>query len=199
MTDLFNADEGQTELTPEEKKGLKPAYITYRAELNEAEQENILNAELWLAQRKLPRTPLELADQAFICNVHKRMYEDVWEWAGIYRTSDRNIGVDFYLIHQEMFKFIGDAQWWIQNQTYPPDELAVRFHHRLVWIHPFPNGNGRLSRLLADHLAMQLGVPRFTWGKTNLVNADNLRKAYIATLRKADGGDIAELLAFARS
>jgi Fic-DOC domain mobile mystery protein B len=199
MTDLFDANEGQTELTADEKKGLKPAYITYRVELNEAEQENILKAELWLAQRKSPTGPLDLADQASVCDIHKRMYEDVWDWAGTYRTSDRNIGVDYYLIHQEMHKFIGDAQWWIQNQTYPPDELAVRFHHRLVWIHPFPNGNGRLSRLLADHLAMQLGVPRFTWGKTSLIDAGNLRTAYVAALRKADGGDLTDLLAFARS
>jgi Fic-DOC domain mobile mystery protein B len=199
MTDLFDADEGQTELTPDEKKGLKPAYITYRVELNEAEQENILKAELWFAQRKHPPAPLALADQAFICSVHKRMYQNVWEWAGTYRTSDRNIGVDYYLIREEMAKFIGDAQWWIQNQTFQPDELAVRFHHRLVWIHPFPNGNGRLSRLLADHLATRLGAPRFTWGKLNLINAGNLRTAYIAALRKADNGDITELLAFARS
>lgn len=199
MTDLFNMDEGQTELTADEKKGLKPAYITYRAELNEAEQENILKAELSLARQKPQSTPLDLADQAFICKVHKWMYGDVWDWAGTYRTSDRNIGVDYYLIHQEMHKFIGDVRWWIQNQTFQPDELAVRFHHRLVWIHPFPNGNGRLSRLLADHLATRLGTRRFTWGKANLIKAGDLRAMYVAALRNADNGDMTELLAFACS
>jgi len=127
------------------------------------------------------------------------MYRDVWDWAGTYRTSDRNIGVDYLQIHQEMFKFIGDARYWIGHQTFLPDELAVRFHHRLVLIHPFPNGNGRLSRLLADYLVMRLEAPRFTWGKASLVSAGALRRTYIQALRKADQCDFTELLAFSRS
>lgn len=199
MTDIFDADEGQTELTADEKKGLKPAYITYRAELNEAEQVNLLQAERLFLAQKPPKEPLNFADQAFICQVHKRMYGDVWDWAGKYRNSERNIGVDFWLIHEEMHKFTGDAQWWINHQTYPPEELAVRFHHRLVWIHPFPNGNGRLCRFLADHLVMRLGSQRFSWGSKNLTNAGDLRKAYIAALQQADKGDYTALLTFSRS
>lgn len=197
--DLFDTQEGQTALTPDEKKGLKPAHITYRSELNEAEQENILAAERWLSGPRRQPAALDFADQQFICAVHKRMYGNVWTWAGSYRTSDRNIGVDFYRIREEMHKFIGDAHYWIEHQTYPADELAVRFHHRLVWIHPFPNGNGRLSRLLADHLAMRSGVQRFTWGSASLVDASELREAYIHALRQADRSDFGALLAFSKS
>lgn len=197
MVDLFDADDGQTELSPEERKGLKPAYITYRSELNREEQENILKAEKWLFARRLA-TP-DIVDQAFICQVHKRMYGDVWDWAGKYRRSDRNIGVDYYRIHPEMRVFIDDVRYWLEHHTYPADEFAVRFHHRLVWIHPFPNGNGRLSRLLADRLVVSLGKPRFTWGKANLLSADDARARYVDGLRKADGHDLVALLAFARS
>jgi len=197
MVDLFDVDDGQTELSPEERKGLKPAYITYRVELNREEQENILKAERWLFARRL--VPSDLVDQAFICQVHKRMYGDVWNWAGKYRQSDRNIGVDYYRIHQEMRVFIDDVRYWLAYRTYSPDELAVRFHHRLVWIHPFPNGNGRLSRLLADRLVVSLGEPRFTWGRAHLLSAGDARARYVDGLRKADGHDLVALLAFARS
>ncbi|GLQ93769.1 mobile mystery protein B [Dyella acidisoli] len=197
MADLFDADDGQTELSLEERKGLKPAYITYRSELNREEQENILKAEKWLFARRLA-TP-DLVDQGFICQVHKRMYGDVWDWAGKYRQSDRNIGVDYYRIHQEMRVFVDDVRYWIEHAIYPADELAVRFHHRLVWIHPFPNGNGRLSRLLADRLVVNLGEPRFTWGRAHLVSAGDVRARYVDALRKADAHDLAALLAFARS
>lgn len=197
MADLFDADDGQTELSSEERKGLKPAYITYRSELNREEQENILKAEKWLFARRLA-TP-DLVDQSFICQVHKRMYGDVWDWAGKYRQSDRNIGVDYYRIHQEMRVFMDDVRYWLEHAIYPADELAVRFHHRLVWIHPFPNGNGRLSRLLADRLVVNVGEPRFTWGRAHLVNAGDVRARYVDALRKADGHDLVPLLAFARS
>jgi len=197
MTDLFDADDGQTELSAQERKGLKPAYVTYRSELNREEQENILKAERWLFARRL--AVLDFADQAFICQVHRRMYGDVWDWAGKYRQSDRNIGVDYYRIHIEMRTFVDDVRYWLQHQVYPSDELAIRFHHRLVWIHPFPNGNGRLSRLMADRLAVSLGEPRFTWGRTHLVRAGDTRSRYVAALRRADEHDLSALLAFARS
>ena len=197
MTDLFDADDGQTELSPEERKGLKPAYVTYRSELNREEQENILKAEKWLFARRLGA--MDFVDQHFICQIHKRMYGDVWHWAGKYRQSDRNIGVDYYRIHTEMRMFEHDAHYWLEHGTYAADELAVRFHHRLVWIHPFPNGNGRLSRLLADRLVVSLGKPRFTWGRVHLAKAGDVRARYVDALRKADGHDLSALLAFARS
>jgi Fic-DOC domain mobile mystery protein B len=199
MTDLFDVEDGQTELTPEEKKGLKPTYITYRAELNEAEQANIVQAQRWLFGRRLKLNLVDLAKQDFVCEVHRRMYGEVWEWAGTFRTTDRNIGVDFYQIYPAMRVFLDNARVWLEYSSYPPDELAVRFHHRLVEIHPFPNGNGRLSRLMADRIAVSLGQPRFSWGRQQLVQVSEIRTRYIQALRQADQHDIRPLLDFARS
>lgn len=196
MTDpLFDEDdEANTPLTAEEREQLIPSYIALRRELNEVEQINIADASKWLASRKR-----DVLDQAFLNQLHKRMFGQVWRWAGQYRTTARNIGVDAYRIPMDMGQLIGDARYWVENETYPPDEIAVRFSHRLVAIHPFPNGNGRLSRLVGDRLAIQLGQPRFTWGSTSLIDPGETRAHYVAALRAADAHDIEPLLAFARS
>ena len=120
-------------------------------------------------------------------------------WAGQYRTTPRNIGVDAYRIVPDLHQLLGDVRYWVEHPTYPANEIAVRFHHRLVFIHPFPSGNGRHSRLAADLLAVTLGQPRFTWGRVNLTEPKETRAEYVAALRAADGHDIAPLSAFARS
>ena len=187
-------DEANTPLTAEEREQLIPAYITLRHELNEAEQINIGQALRWTTTRKR-----DVLDQNFLRQLHKRMFGDVWRWAGQYRTSARNIGVDAYRITMDVRQTIDDACYWIEHKTYPPDEIAVRFSHRLVAIHPFPNGNGRFSRLIGDLLAQQLGQESFTWGRANLVDAGETRARYIEALRAADNHDIKPLLLFARS
>lgn len=187
-------DDAATPITAEEREGLIPAYITLRRELNEAEQIGIADADRWAFTRRR-----DVLDEPFLKNLHKRMFGHVWRWAGQYRTTARNIGVDAYRIAPDLHQLLADVRYWIEHQTYPPDEIAVRFHHRLVFIHPFPNGNGRHSRLAADLLIAALGQPRFTWGRANLVEAQATRAAYVAALRAADGHDIAPLLAFALS
>lgn len=187
-------DDAATPLTPAERDGLIPSYITLRRELNEAEQINIADADRWAFSRKR-----DVLDEPFLRTLHKRMFDNVWRWAGQYRTTARNIGIDAYRIGSELAQMLGDVRYWIDHGTYEPDEIVVRFHHRLVFIHPFPNGNGRHARLAADLLIVQLGAPRFTWGRVNLVDPAETRAAYVATLRAADGHDIAPLLAFARS
>lgn len=127
------------------------------------------------------------------------MFGDVWRWAGDFRTSERNIGITYYQIPIALRELLDDVNAWIEYNAYPPDETAVRFHHRLVHIHPFPNGNGRHSRLMADLLLMQLGRERFTWGSANLQSAGEARKRYIEALKAADNHDIGPPLAFARS
>lgn len=197
MTDpLFDGDdEANTPLTAEEREQLIPTYISIRAELNEAEQVNITQANRWLARSR----KADVLDDAFLRELHKRMFGDVWKWAGVYRTTARNIGIDAYRIPVEVRQLVGDACYWVEHETFAPDEIAIRFGHQLVSIHPFPNGNGRHSRLAADLLAMGLGQPRFTWGRTKLVDAGTTRKTYILTLQKADAGDIGPLLEFARA
>jgi Fic-DOC domain mobile mystery protein B len=194
VPDLFEEPDGTTPLTPEEKQDLIPAHITYRTELNEAEQENIIRAQEWaLARRR------DLLTEAFVKDLHRRMFGDVWRWAGKFRTSDKNIGVPFYAIPTSIRQLFDDTKAWIDYKTYPPDEIAVRFSHRFVQIHPFSNGNGRLSRLMADLIAMRLGGDRFSWGKAKLQEVGDVRRRHIEALQAADNHDIAPLLVFARS
>lgn len=192
---FLDDDDANTPLTDEEREQLIPAYITLRHELNEAEQINIGQALRWATARK----KRDVLDQNFLRQLHKRMFGDVWRWVGQYRTSARNIGVDAYRITIDVQQAIDDACYWIEHKTYPPDEIAVRFSHRLVAIHPFPNGNGRVSRLIGDLLAQQLEQEPFTWGRANLVDTGETRARYVEALRAADNHDIKPLLLFARS
>jgi Fic-DOC domain mobile mystery protein B len=186
-------DDGGTELTEEEREGLIPSYITLRSELNEAEQANILEAQEWAFARKR-----DVLEEKLLNNLHKRMYGNVWRWAGNYRTSGKNIGVDAYRIPTELRQLLDDCRYWIEKGTYEPDEIAARFHHRLVSIHCYPNGNGRHARLAADLLLKSMGQERFSWGGKTLVDLSETRKRYIAALREADGHDIGPLLEFVR-
>lgn len=194
MTGLASEPDDATPLTPDERDGLIPSHVALRRELNELEQQNILAADAWAFARR--RDP---AVEAFGRGLHRRMFGDVWRWAGRYRTSDKNIGVDAWQIAPRLRETYDNTRYWVEHGTFPPDEAAARFHHALVWIHPFPNGNGRWSRLMADLLAVRLGRVRFTWGRSSLRTADETRRAYIAALRAADAHDMTALLAFARS
>lgn len=196
MTDaLFHEDDdANTPLDAEEMQQLIPSYITLRRELNEAEQVNIAHASKWLSSRR--SDPL---DEVFLRELHRRMFGQVWRWAGHYRKTARNIGVDANRVRMDTAQALDDARFWVANATYAPDEIAVRFSHRLVAIHPFPNGNGRLSRMAGDLLAVQLGSPQFSWGSHSLTDANVTRAAYIAALRAADEHDLGPLILFARS
>jgi Fic-DOC domain mobile mystery protein B len=191
---LIEHDDAATPLTPAEREGLIPAYITLRHELNEAEQQGVLAADRWVFDRRR-----QVLDERFLLGLHKRMFGQVWRWAGRYRATERNIGVPAYRIAVDLAQLLGDARYWIEHQTFPPDEIAARFHHRLVQIHCFPNGNGRHARLATDALLASLDRPRFSWGQQNLLSATETRRAYVAALRAADDHDLAPLLAFVRS
>lgn len=191
---LLEADDASTPLSAEEREGLIPSYISLRHELNEAEQANILEAEQWAFARKR-----EVLDERFLTALHKHMFGRVWRWAGKYRLTERNVGVDPYRIATDLRQLLDDCRYWITHGTYQPDESCARFHHRLVAIHPFPNGNGRHARLATDLLLVALSQPRFSWGQTSLVTPSETRHAYVAALRAADGRDIKPLLEFVRS
>lgn len=198
MTDLFQEPEDATPLEPQEREGLLQSWITHRKDLNEAEQENIVAGAAWA--RRLRRLPLDrLLSVDFMQTLHKRMFGDVWQWAGTFRTTERNIGIQAYRIAMELAALLDDIRFWIEHETYPRDEIAIRFHHRLVAIHPFPNGNGRHARLAADLLVERLGGEPFSWGGGSLADVGELRARYVAALRAADDHDIGPLLEFARS
>lgn len=194
MSDLFEEPDDATPLTPEEQRELIPSHIAYRSELNEAEEENIARAQDWALSRK--RDPLS---EKFIKDLHRRMLGDVWRWAGTFRTSERNIGIAHYEIAVAVRQLLDDTKAWMEYKTYSPDEIAVRFHHRLVQVHPFPNGNGRHSRLMADIIVMGFGEERFSWGSAELGDAGDVRRRYIEALKAADNYDIGPLIEFARS
>ena len=189
-------DDSATPLTAEEQRDLKPSHIAFKHELNEAEQENILRAQAWALKRS---TRVDILTEDFIIELHRRMLKEVWKWAGKFRRTERNIGIDWWLIPTQLRTLLDDVNAWIRYGAYPAEEIAVRFHHRLVAIHPFPNGNGRHARLIADMLIMRMGGQRFTWGSASLRDMGEIRKRYIAALKAADSHDIGPLLAFAQS
>src|SRR5260221_2900671 len=139
---------GQTPLNEEEKEGLMLRHIGTQRELNEAEQLNIEDTVQWTLQKKFNSS--DILSEKFIRELHKRMYRDVWRWAGEFRQSDKNIGVDWKQIPMVLRGLIDDCKFWIDHMTFSEDEIAVRFKHRIVSIHCFPNGNGRHSRLMSD-------------------------------------------------
>jgi Fic-DOC domain mobile mystery protein B len=189
--------EGQTPLDEDEKEGLKIKTITTQGELNEFEQLNIENAMQWLLSTKIK--PTTVLTEKFIKKLHLKMYGDVWKWAGTFRKTNKNIGVDWVQINLQLKQLLDDTQYWVANKTYNADEIAIRFKHRLVAIHCFPNGNGRHSRIMAD-IIMETIFKKdiFTWHRSNMVKADAVRKEYIIALRKADNGNIMPLIKFAK-
>lgn len=197
MTDLFQQPDDATDLAPDDRKALLQTWITTRADLNKAEAQNILNGAAWARRRRID--PADILNDEFARTLHKQMFGEVWSWAGKYRETNTNIGVDHYLISTELPSLFSDARYWLQHKSYEADELATRLHHRLVSIHPFRNGNGRHSRQMADLLVDRLGGKAFTWGGGSLMEVSELRKSYIAALKAADNHDIEPLLKFVRS
>ncbi|GFM28089.1 mobile mystery protein B [Novosphingobium sp. PY1] len=195
MSDVFAQPDDATPLDADEREGLLQTWITTRADLNEAEQANIDEAVAWTDRRR----SAEILTEGVVFELHKRMFGDVWSWAGSTRKTGKNIGVDPQQIHVQLGGLLRDARYWIKHASFSSDEIAVRLHHGLVAIHPFPNGNGRHARLLADLLIAQLGGEPFSWGGGTLRDIGTLRAEYIAALRAADNHDFAPLLAFARS
>lgn len=200
---IFDEPPGATPLDPDDAAGLIPTWIATRGDLNTAESDNVSQAVTWAFVRHGPWTFDELLTEPMIRSIHRRMFDEVWKWAGKYRTREVNIGAPWHEIPDRIHALLGDVHYQASNLDDPPwtpDELAVRFHHRLVSIHPFPNGNGRHARMAADILVTTLGRPVFTWGGTNLGDSYNAREEYLAALRTADGNDdLAPLVEFSRS
>lgn len=193
---MFEYPKGATPLDEDEKEGLLIPHITTRDELNEWEQRNITEAYSWLNRMRRK----DFLSEDFIRALHNQMFGKVWRWAGEYRRSGKNIGVEWTQIPIYLRQLLDDMRFWMENNTYPPDEIAVRFHHRLVFIHLFPNGNGRHARIMTDILLEKvLSQTLFSWGSGNLIDEGKVRSAYIEALRSADMHDYQLLLDFVRS
>jgi Fic-DOC domain mobile mystery protein B len=189
---------GQTPLDDDEKEGLLIKNITTRGELDEFEQLNIEKAMLWLRTKKFRAE--EILSEKFVRELHRRMYASVWKWAGEFRKTDKNIGIDKHRIAVALKQLLDDGLYWIHHHSFTQEEIAIRLKHRIVQIHCFANGNGRHSRLLADTMMEKIfHLPPFTWGAANLIKQGDARNTYLKALKKADNGDYSELVTFAKS
>lgn len=193
---MFEYPDGATLLDPDEMEGLIPTHVVNRRQLNALEQQNIAQASLWLATAKMGNINTENN----LRKLHKQMFLQVWNWAGTFRKTGKNIGVEAYQIGTELRNLCDDVDTWIEFSSYPDNEIAARFHHRLVYIHLFPNGNGRHARLATDTLLRrQLKQPAFTWGRESIDKPSDVRQRYISALREADEGNYQRLLEFVSS
>lgn len=189
---------GQTPINQDDKAGLLIPTITTRGDLDEFEQLNIEEAVQWSISRRFREK--DILTEKFVRDLHKRMLGNVWSWAGEFRKTETNIGVDPYQIAVSLRNLLDDTRLWIENAVYSPDESALRFKHRLVSIHCFPNGNGRHSRLMADIIIEQIFKKKhFSWGSGKLVGEGNARSNYLEAVKAADRGDFSMLSLFARS
>lgn len=193
-TNLVDYPDGATPLDPDELDGLKFKHVSTRGELDQLEQVGITEGLKWLDKQKNP----DVLSEAFVLDLHKRLFGSVWKWAGTFRRTEKNIGVDPIQVAIQLRQLLDDAKYWVEHGTYSPKELAARFHHKLVFIHPFPNGNGRHARIMADAvLTKLLNEPAIDWaGGYRLEAMNERRNQYIAALRAADGHDISALLEF---
>jgi len=192
----FEYPDGATPLDPDEAKGLRLTHITSREELNIFEAENIRAGMEWAWRTRSK----DIVSESFMRQLHKKMFGNVWKWSGEFRQSNKNIGGFREMIGIELRHLCDDVNYWIEHEIYPADELAARLHHRLVAIHPFPNGNGRHARMLADLLLeKRLGAIRFSWGGEEMTTVNDCRQQYIEALQAADRNDYTLLLAFVRS
>lgn len=187
---------GATPLDPDETEGLLPDHLSTRGELNAWEQLNITRGADWLRRRSRADP---LLTQRVLREIHRRMFSDTWRWAGQYRQTLKNLGVPPERIVEHAQNLLDDTQYWVDHDSFSAEEIGCRFHHRLVAIHPFPNGNGRHARLMTDALLRALGAPAFSWGSGSIDDPGDVRSRYLRALRSADRGDYAPLLAFVRS
>ncbi len=187
-----------TPLDPDESEGLLVPGISTRGALNKIEQLNIDDALRWLSRQK--HTIVSVTDDLFLRNLHKHMFGQVWSWAGRYRTTLKNIGVEPELVAISVRDACKNARLWVEHPgDWSHDQIAVRYHYLLVRVHPFANGNGRWSRLAGDLLVQSLGEPIFSWGGTSLGDPTETRAQYLAALRQADSGKFHALIKFARA
>jgi mobile mystery protein B len=193
-SNLVDYPDGATPLDPDELDGLKFKHVSTRGELDQLEQAGITEGLKWLDKQKNP----DVLSEAFVLELHKRLFGSVWKWAGTFRRTEKNIGVDPIQVAIKLRQLLDDAKYWVEHGTYAPKELAARFHHKLVFIHPFPNGNGRHARIMADAVLTKLfNEPAIDWAGGYRLEAMNERRdQYIAALRAADGYDMSALLEF---
>ena len=190
----FDSPKGATPLDPDELEGLKLPHIQTQDELDQVEHANVQEGLKWLSRQRKYK---DFLNEGFVKKLHEHLLGQVWGWAGQFRQTEKNIGVDPLFISVQLRDLLDDARVWIEKRTYSREEFAARFHHRLVKIHPFPNGNGRHARIMTDVLLENMmGVAPINWGGNLLVADGEHRRTYIAALQAADQHDYQPLIDF---
>jgi Fic-DOC domain mobile mystery protein B len=179
---------GQTPL--DDPSGLRIKGIRTTTELNAAEAENIRKATIKYLVSK-PSKRSARFDLAWLLMLHNEMFGEVWEWAGTLRKTETNIGSRPHQIEIDLHNLLEDLKAW----NMPLLEQAVRLHHCAVKIHPFRNGNGRWSRMLANIWLKLHGAEPIEWPESTIGTASTIRAAYLEAVKVADGGDYSKLLA----
>ncbi|HXQ81690.1 MAG TPA: mobile mystery protein B [Opitutaceae bacterium] len=192
------ADAGSGPIAPKEAALLLPSLST-RAQLDEIERLRINAARVWAMRGAVLRRG-DLLTEAFVRDLHRRMFGGIWRGAGRYRTNEGGKGWEARRIPGGVRMFLDDAEGWIRFSTYPVHEAAVRLHHRLRSIQPWSNGNGRHARLLADIVVASQGEEPLTWGsRSDPAGSPRAGARYLDAIRAADSGGMERLVDFARS
>jgi Fic-DOC domain mobile mystery protein B len=198
MTKLFNQPAGASPISDEQAEGLKQTWVSTQEDLNAVEEKNFSRGRDWLFKSK--REANDISRIEFLCTLHKKMLGEVYSWAGEIRRNQTNIGIESHQIRTSVENLRRDLLSWIDNQSHTEEEIAIKYHFRLVQIHPFLNGNGRLSRFLADFLNEKYFENEpFSWGRKNLILKGEARSSYLRALKDADQENLMPLIEFARS
>ena len=178
---------------PFNTNGLLHRHLTTQEELNALEFANINQAmgKYLLGSLTEKKAPFTLE---WLFQVHREMFEEVWDWAGKPRNTEFKIGVLPAQIPSFLKQLLDDLKYWEGQTTMEPIEIASHLHHRLVQIHPFENGNSRWARLLTNIYLKKQGLPLVQWPEGSLGQEGDIRDCYIDALKAADRGDSGALI-----
>lgn len=185
-------------MDPDARQFLLPEHadVATNNELNELEALNIADAFAWADDQTWQTA--DFFTQHVLREIHAKMFDQVWVWAGTYRSREVNIGnCPPEEISTRLEQVLGNLSYQSENGRSAHD-VCTALHHCIAQIHPFPNGNGRHARLVARLLAQTMGLERssLTWGSTEYADEDTRKAAYISSLRAADDGDFGPLKSF---
>ncbi len=195
MGGRFQFPKGATPL--DDISGLKLSWVQQLRDLNRAEAENISQAQKKYLEKSID-DPSKWFNPTFLRKIHMTMFGDVWDWAGRWRKSITNIGIKPQFIPMKLSELCAQVISWgtgSAKMTYL--ERSARIHHQLVSIHPFENGNGRFSRLVADRYLLAYRCTHPIWPSHLGINGE-IRDRYILSLKAADRGDYLPMIQLMR-
>lgn len=185
--------DGSTPLDPDQIRGIKFSHLVNMGELDEVEDLNIQKGLEWLNRQKGD----DYLSMEFLCKLHEKLFGDVWKWAGTFRKVEVNLSkIKYYDVGPQLKMFFEDAKLWIEGGRMSWDEISAEMHHRLIAIHPFPNGNGRTTRIYTEYVQKRNKQAVTSWKASLNHDPKERRRVYIKSLQQADKGDFRPLIEF---